>query len=79
MITAAAQALASIPHLATPGASLLPSVDRLRMVSATVAVAVARAAVEDGVADGDLADPIQQVYDAMWLPVYPELIIEQVT
>jgi malate dehydrogenase (oxaloacetate-decarboxylating) len=49
------------------------------MVSATVAVAVARAAVEDGVADGDLADPIQQVYDAMWLPVYPELIIEQVT
>jgi len=79
MITAAAQALASIPHLATPGASLLPSVDRLRMVSATVAVAVARAAVEDGVADGDLADPIQQVYDAMWLPAYPELIIEQVT
>jgi malate dehydrogenase (oxaloacetate-decarboxylating) len=78
MIAAAAQALASIPKLSRPGASLLPSVDRLRMVSATVAVAVAHAAVEDGVA-AELVDPIQQVYDAMWLPDYPELIIETVT
>lgn len=78
MIAAAAQALASIPKLSRPGASLLPSVDRLRMVSATVAVAVAHAAVEDGVA-AELVDPIQQVYDAMWLPDYPELIIEEVT
>jgi len=76
MIAAAAQALASITQLSRPGASLLPSVDRLRMVSATVAVVVARAAVEDGVAGNDLADPIQQVYDAMWLPDYPELIID---
>ncbi len=76
MITAAAQALASITHVTTPGASLLPSVERLRMVSATVAVAVARAAVEDGVAENELIDPIQQVYDAMWLPDYPELIVE---
>ena len=75
MITAAAQALASITQLAKPGASLLPSVDRLRMVSATVAVAVVRAAVEDGVAGAPPTDPIQQVYDAMWLPDYPELII----
>ncbi len=78
MIAAAAQALASIPKLSRPGASLLPSVDRLRMVSATVAVAVARAAAEDGVAD-ELDDPIQRVYDAMWLPDYPELIFEAVT
>ena len=76
MIAAAAQALASVPHLSKPGASLLPSVDRLRMVSATVAVAVAQAAVEDGVARDELVDPIQQVYDAMWLPDYPEIIIE---
>ena len=76
MITAAAQALASITHVTTPGASLLPSVERLRMVSATVAVAVARAAVEDGVAENELIDPIQQVYDAMWQPDYPELIVE---
>jgi malate dehydrogenase (oxaloacetate-decarboxylating) len=48
------------------------------MVSATVAVAVARAAAEDGVAD-ELDDPIQRVYDAMWLPDYPELIFEAVT
>lgn len=76
MIAAAASALASIPSLDRPGASLLPSVDRLRMVSATVAVAVARAAQEDGVADAELADPIQQVYDAMWFPDYPELVLE---
>ena len=76
MIAAAAQALASIPHLSRPGASLLPSVERLRTVSATVAVAVAHAAVEDGVARDELVDPIQQVYDAMWLPDYPEIIIE---
>ena len=76
MITAAAAALASITHLSTPGASLLPSVDRLRMVSATVAVAVARAAGEDGVAGGELSDPIQQVYDAMWQPDYPEIVLE---
>jgi malate dehydrogenase (oxaloacetate-decarboxylating) len=75
MITAAAQALASIPRLNTPGASLLPSVERLRWVSATVAVAVAHAAVEEGLAGSALPDPIQQVYDAMWLPDYPELIL----
>jgi len=75
MITAAAQALASIPRLNTQGASLLPSVDRLRWVSATVAVAVARAASEEGLAADALQDPIQQVYDAMWLPDYPELIL----
>ena len=33
-----------------PGASLLPHVDDLRTVSLTVAVAVAEAAVQDGVA-----------------------------
>lgn len=78
MITAAAQALASITQLTKPGASLLPSVDRLRMVSATVAVAVARTATEEGLAKNNLTDPIQQVYDAMWLPEYPELITSQV-
>lgn len=76
MIAAAAQALAAIPRDTRPGTSLLPSVDHLRMVSATVAVAVAKRAAEDGVAECSLTDPIQQVFDMMWQPEYPELLID---
>jgi len=43
----------------------------LRMVSATVALAVAKAAVEEGVASVSFDDPIQQVYSRMWRPKYP--------
>jgi malate dehydrogenase (oxaloacetate-decarboxylating) len=46
-------------------------VDNLRMVSAAVAIAVARAAADEGLADITLDDPIQQVYQAMWRPEYP--------
>jgi malate dehydrogenase (oxaloacetate-decarboxylating) len=42
-------------------------------VSATVAVAVARAAAEDGLAEVALDDPIQQVHQAMWQPEYPRV------
>jgi malate dehydrogenase (oxaloacetate-decarboxylating) len=46
------------------------------MVSATVAVAVARAAAEEGLAQADLDNLIQQVHQAMWPPEYP--VIEAV-
>jgi malate dehydrogenase (oxaloacetate-decarboxylating) len=42
-------------------------------VSAAVAVAVARQAVKDGVADADLTDPVQAVQDAMWQAQYRPL------
>ena len=74
MIAAAARAVASLVHLRAPGQSLLPSVRDLRRVSATVAIAVARQAEVDGVAGVPLTDPVQQVFDRMWQPVYPELI-----
>ena len=74
MIAAAARAVASLVHLRTPGQSLLPSVRDLRRVSATVAIAVARQAELDGVAGVPLTDPVQQVFDRMWQPVYPELL-----
>ena len=61
-------------RITRPGQSLLPHVGDLRRVSATVAIAVARAAEAEGVAERPLTDPIQQVFDAMWQPVYPELI-----
>ncbi|MFP5417172.1 MAG: NAD-dependent malic enzyme [Actinomycetes bacterium] len=76
MIAAAARAVASLVTLRDPGQSLLPHVNDLRRVSATVAIAVAEAAQADGVATVPLHDPVQQVFETMWQPVYPELIIE---
>ena len=52
------------------GQSVLPSVKDLRRVSATVAIAVAQAAEADGVAAQPLTEPVRQVFDAMWQPVY---------
>jgi malate dehydrogenase (oxaloacetate-decarboxylating) len=72
MIAAAADAVASLSDATGVGAPLLPPVDNLRMVSAAVAVAVARAAADEGLADVELTDPIQQVHQTMWRPEYPK-------
>jgi malate dehydrogenase (oxaloacetate-decarboxylating) len=71
MITAAAEAVAGLSDATTRGASLLPPVTDLRMVSAAVAIAVARAAEKEGLAQTPLDDPVQQVHEAMWRPQYP--------
>lgn len=76
MIVAAARAVASMSNTRTPGAPLLPRINDLRKVSATVAIAVAQAAADDGVAGIELTDPVHDVFDRMWMPVYPELITE---
>lgn len=76
MIAAAAQAVASLPQVSQRGASLLPAVNDLRRVSAVVAIAVAQAASEEGVAEIELDNPVQQVFEAMWQPAYPELVID---
>jgi malate dehydrogenase (oxaloacetate-decarboxylating) len=73
MLAAAADAVASLSDASTRGAPLLPPVDNLREVSATVAVAVAEAAVADDLAEVALDDPIQQVHQAMWQPEYPRV------
>ncbi len=70
MFVAAASAVSSLVTVRQPGASLLPHIDDLRSVSATVAVAVAEAAVEEGLAGVELVDIVQQVQDAMWQPMY---------
>jgi malate dehydrogenase (oxaloacetate-decarboxylating) len=70
MLAAAADAVAGLSDASIRGAPLLPPVDNLREVSATVAVAVAAAAVADGLADVALDDPIQQIHQAMWQPEY---------
>ncbi len=73
MIAAAAEALAGRVNTYRPGASLLPSMNELRPVSAHVALAVAAAAAEEGVARSPLTDPINQIYSRMWQPEYPQV------
>src|SRR5579859_7841642 len=74
MFMAAARAVASLVDPNLPGASLLPHVDNLRTVSATVAVEVAKTAASEKLARVELTNVIQQVQDAMWQPEYPELL-----
>ena len=71
MLLAAAEAVASQVNPQDLGASLLPPVDNLRASSATVAVAVAKQAVADGVATKQSDNWVQTVQDAMWQAVYP--------
>jgi malate dehydrogenase (oxaloacetate-decarboxylating) len=70
IFAAAADAVARLVDVSTPGASLLPLVENLREVSAAVGVAVAKQATAEGLARVPLTDPVQQVQDAMWQPEY---------
>ena len=73
MIAAAADAVAQLSDATRPGAPLLPPVSDLRPVSAAVAIAVARAAVAEGLAQVPVVNPIEQVHGAMWRPEYPRV------
>jgi malate dehydrogenase (oxaloacetate-decarboxylating) len=77
MFMAAARAVCSLVDPNQPGASLLPLVQNLRAVSATVAVEVAKTAAAEGLARAQLTDVVQQVQNAMWQPEYPDLVITQ--
>jgi malate dehydrogenase (oxaloacetate-decarboxylating) len=70
MFAAAAGAVSSLVTVRQPGASLLPHIDDLRSVSATVAMAVVEAAEAEGLAAVKVGDIVQQVQDAMWQPEY---------
>jgi malate dehydrogenase (oxaloacetate-decarboxylating) len=72
MLLAAAEAVAGQADVSAPGASLLPAVENLRASSATTAIAVARAAADDGVATRKPGNLVQAVQDGMWQPAYPE-------
>jgi malate dehydrogenase (oxaloacetate-decarboxylating) len=74
MLLAAAEAVAGQADVSALGASLLPAVENLRASSATAAVAVARAAADDGVATKKADDLVQAVQDAIWQPVYPDSV-----
>jgi malate dehydrogenase (oxaloacetate-decarboxylating) len=70
MLAAAATAVAELVDARQPGASITPPVDDLRAVSLHVGVAVARAALDEGLARTDLEDLVSQVRNAMWEPAY---------
>ena len=70
MFAAAASAVSSLVTVRQPGASLLPQIDDLRNVSSTVAVAVADAAVAEGLSSVTFDELEQQVQEAMWRPEY---------
>jgi malate dehydrogenase (oxaloacetate-decarboxylating) len=71
MLSAAAHAVASLVDATAAGASLLPEVEALRDTSLTVAVAVAEAAIAEGVATSKIPDDLPgHVRALMWQPVY---------
>ncbi len=70
MLTAAARGMAELVDATPPGGSLTPPVETVRAVSLHVGVAVARAAVAEGLARVALPDPVSSVRDAMWEPAY---------
>ncbi len=73
MIAAAARAVSDMSNVSTPGAPLLPLVNNLRQVSASVAERVVERAIADGVNRVDVVDVPAAVQAAMWQPVYPAL------
>jgi malate dehydrogenase (oxaloacetate-decarboxylating) len=73
MLLAASEAIVGLVEIGHAGAGLLPAIGNLRVTSATVGVAVACAAVQDGVAQANLSNPVQAVQDAMWRAAYRPL------
>ncbi|WP_320670551.1 NAD-dependent malic enzyme [Patulibacter defluvii] len=74
MLRAASAALgAQSPALSDPTAPLLPPISALRAVADEVALAVATAAVADGVAPERSGDDLRRrIANARWEPVYPD-------
>ena len=77
MISAASCALAdSLSPEDLANRCLMPEVSRLWEVSGIVALAVAKQAIEDGVASVDDSDSLPALFDAYrWRPEYPEIVV----
>lgn len=74
LFLAGARALASLADPSDPSKGLLPNIERLHEVSATVAVEVVKTAMATGVARVQVADPIEAVQEAMWSPQYARVM-----
>ncbi|MCY9548633.1 NAD-dependent malic enzyme [Lysinibacillus xylanilyticus] len=73
MFAAAAYAVAKMSDTSKPGASLLPSIEKLHEVSKYVAIEVAHAAIHEGIARIDIQDVEKAIEDSMWKPEYREI------
>ncbi|WP_179394381.1 malolactic enzyme [Lacticaseibacillus absianus] len=77
MIEAAAHSLSGLVDASVPGAPVLPPVAKLDEFSKTVAIAVATAAVAEGLNRQPVTDVAETVLAAQWHPIYqplPEMI-----
>lgn len=74
MLMASSNALAECsPKLQDPTANLLPDLDQIQHISKIIALRVAQAAVEDGVAPKVGSEVLQKAIDAnFWIPEYRE-------
>lgn len=70
ILAAASRGVASAASSAGRGTSLLPDMENLRAVSATVARAVYDQAVAEGLATRSYDHVVQAIQDAMWTPSY---------
>jgi malate dehydrogenase (oxaloacetate-decarboxylating) len=73
MFAAAAYAVARMSDTSTPGASLLPPIEKLHEVSKYVAIEVANAAIHEGIARADIQDVEAAIENAMWKPEYKKI------
>jgi malate dehydrogenase (oxaloacetate-decarboxylating) len=74
MLTAAAEAISAQVDMTIAGAALLPEIDSLHATSAAVALAVAEAALDDGVARWALPEQASAAVEAaMWRPQYRQI------
>jgi malate dehydrogenase (oxaloacetate-decarboxylating) len=74
MLAAAAAAVAALTDPSAAETAILPAVENLRPLSAAVAGAVARAAIEEGLAGVRPADLEGEIQRTMWQPVYRPVV-----
>jgi malate dehydrogenase (oxaloacetate-decarboxylating) len=75
MILIAAETLAEhSPALKNPANSLFPSIDEVRAISQTIAIAVAKRAIEDGVSKAPPSEIEKRVKSRIWNPQYSVFI-----
>ena len=74
MLAAAAAAVAALTDSSAAETAILPAVENLRPLSAAVAGAVARAAIEEGLAQITRTALEEEIRRAMWQPVYRPVV-----
>jgi malate dehydrogenase (oxaloacetate-decarboxylating) len=72
MFAAAARAVADLVTDNKEGSPILPLVDDMRYVSRTVAIAVAKQAIDEGVARKKPDNLEKQITEAMWEPQFAQ-------